>query len=305
MVVVDFGVNSFILNDMRRIGMPRALLYYRYGEFWQRFLAGLGMEVVLSPPTDRTILEAGLSRISSEVCLPIKIVMGHLEALSRMVDMIFIPRLVWLGDHHYACPKMIGVVDVARLQLGDRVRFISPRIRGGLCWPHLQAGFSLTKDPIRSLGAYLEARRSLFRTSQPTFPAGQIKVAILSHFYMLEDPYIAQPILDVFRREGVLIYTKEDLPLRVLGRDDPVASRIQWVYERELYNAFRYYLKKVDGMCQVVSFGCGPDSLVSELVAREARDVGVPFLNLVIDEHTASAGLQTRIEAFIDMIRRQ
>lgn len=290
---------------MKRVGIPRALLYYRYGEFWQRLLEGLGIEVLQSPPTDSSILEAGLSRVSSEVCLPIKVVMGHLEVLSRMVDTIFIPRVVWLGEYLYACPKMIGVVDVARLQFGDRVRFISPRVRGGLFWPHLILGCRLTRNPARALRAYLGARGSLFRAQEPTFPADRLKVAILSHFYILKDPYIAQPILDLFEKEGVLVYTKEDLPLPILRRSSSVSRKIRWIYERELYNAFSYYLDKVDGICQVVSFGCGPDSLVSELLAREARDLRVPFLNLVIDEHTAPAGIQTRLEAFVDMLGRR
>jgi predicted nucleotide-binding protein (sugar kinase/HSP70/actin superfamily) len=76
------------------------------------------------------------------------------------------------------------------------------------------------------------------------------------------------------------------------------------VYERELYNAFRFLLDKVDGIAVVVSMGCGPDSLVAEFMREEAAARGVPFLQLIMDEHTGMAGVVTRIEAFIELARR-
>lgn len=44
-----------------------------------------------------------------------------------------------------------------------------------------------------------------------------------------------------------------------------------------------------------------PDSLVNELCLRKIKDI--PMLNIVIDEHQGEAGLQTRIESFIDVIK--
>jgi len=49
--------------------------------------------------------------------------------------------------------------------------------------------------------------------------------------------------------------------------------------------------------------GCGPDSLMIDLLRRRAKGTK-PFLSLVIDEHTSESGLITRLEAFVDMIGR-
>jgi len=60
----------------------------------------------------------------------------------------------------------------------------------------------------------------------------------------------------------------------------------------------------IDGIIHVASFGCGPDSFTGEIIERQVRRRGnLPFLNLTIDEHTGEAGVITRLEAFIDMIR--
>jgi predicted nucleotide-binding protein (sugar kinase/HSP70/actin superfamily) len=95
------------------------------------------------------------------------------------------------------------------------------------------------------------------------------------------------------------------LPEKVLRSRRGFARNIRWVYERELYNAFRFLVDKVNGVCMIVSMGCGPDSLVAEFMREEAQQRDIPFLQLVIDEHTGTAGIVTRIEAFLELAERR
>jgi predicted nucleotide-binding protein (sugar kinase/HSP70/actin superfamily) len=48
------------------------------------------------------------------------------------------------------------------------------------------------------------------------------------------------------------------------------------------------------------NFRCGPDSFLRHYLVREMK--GKPFLHLEVDEHSANAGMITRIEAFIDSL---
>jgi len=53
-----------------------------------------------------------------------------------------------------------------------------------------------------------------------------------------------------------------------------------------------------------MSFGCGVDSFVCDLIERRVRKTkDVPFIILTLDEHSGQAGMDTRLEAFIDMVR--
>ena len=52
-------------SRMPAIGIPRAMLYYRYGALWEQFLQALGVSFQLSPPSSRGILEAG-TRLAAE-----------------------------------------------------------------------------------------------------------------------------------------------------------------------------------------------------------------------------------------------
>ncbi|MEO0077409.1 MAG: acyl-CoA dehydratase activase-related protein [candidate division WOR-3 bacterium] len=289
-----------------RIGLPQALLYHRYGGFWKRFLTELGAEVVLSRKTDRALVQDGVTRVPGEVCLPIKIVAGHLAELADKVDAVFFPRLVWLEDRLYGCPKMIGIVDIARMMYGKAPRLIAPAIKGNFFRSNIRAGLEINPNPIAVLRAWFRAAPLLRRgEAEPSFPAGERRVALIGHFYNIGDGYISDAIVRGFQERGYRVVTKEELPERVLRSRDGFARNIRWTYERELYNAFVNLKDRVDGVCTIISMGCGPDSLVAEFMRQEAERQNLPFLELVIDEHTGTAGLLTRIEAFLDLSRRR
>lgn len=289
-----------------KVGVPRALLYHRYGRFWEEFLAGLGAEVVVSRRTDKVLLQQGLSHVSGEICLPIKIMAGHIEELGGKIDVLFLPRLLWLEDRLYACPKMIGIVDIARMMFDGRLPICAPNIRGSFWWPHFRAGMELCHDPVRVVRALTRARRYIPAHDRvPDFPAGEKRVALLGHFYNLDDDFISRPMVDTLTGHGYRICTKDELPESVLRSRQGFSRSIRWVYERELYNAFRFLVDKVDGVCMIVSMGCGPDSLVAEFMREEAQQRDIPFLQLVIDEHSGTAGIVTRIEAFLELSERR
>jgi len=58
----------------------------------------------------------------------------------------------------------------------------------------------------------------------------------------------------------------------------------------------------IAGAIEISSFQCGCDAVLKEFVEKEFRERKIPFLYLMIDEHTGEAGLQTRLEAFMDTI---
>ena len=85
-----------------------------------------------------------------------------------------------------------------------------------------------------------------------------------------------------------------------------VGGRAKWTCEEEVVGAGGHYLRSgSDGVIGITAFGCGPDSLMMDIVQRQARTMTTPFMSLTLDEHTAEAGMITRLEAFLDMIKRK
>ncbi|MGC8777608.1 MAG: acyl-CoA dehydratase activase-related protein, partial [Candidatus Caldatribacteriaceae bacterium] len=44
-----------------KVGIPRGLLFYRFYSLWKTFLEELGLEVVISPPTNKLVVQRGLT----------------------------------------------------------------------------------------------------------------------------------------------------------------------------------------------------------------------------------------------------
>ena len=61
------------------------------------------------------------------------------------------------------------------------------------------------------------------------------------------------------------------------------------------------HIDKIDGMVLMSAFPCGPDSMVDEMIIRKFR--GKPILNITLDDQDGTAGLETRLESFVDILR--
>ena len=60
---------------------------------------------------------------------------------------------------------------------------------------------------------------------------------------------------------------------------------------------------EVDGLIHVAPFNCTPEIVAQSVLVALQREQGVPVLNLSFDEQTGRAGMLTRLEAFVDMLR--
>ena len=48
------------------------------------------------------------------------------------------------------------------------------------------------------------------------------------------------------------------------------------------------------------AFPCGPDSMTNDMLLRRVKDV--PILTIILDNQSGSAGLETRLESFVDIL---
>lgn len=58
-----------------------------------------------------------------------------------------------------------------------------------------------------------------------------------------------------------------------------------------------------DGVVHILPFSCMPEVVARGILERVGRDLDFPILSLSFDEFTGEAGLITRIEAFIDLLK--
>ena len=94
------------------VGIPRALLYYHYAPMLHAFFRTLGVQMIVSPPTTRDMLEQGAARVVTDMCMPVKLYCGHVLALMDKVDRIFVPAIHRLRPGTRNCPKLVGLPDL-------------------------------------------------------------------------------------------------------------------------------------------------------------------------------------------------
>ncbi|MGE5509526.1 MAG: hypothetical protein ACM3RP_13735 [Chitinophagales bacterium] len=58
----------------------------------------------------------------------------------------------------------------------------------------------------------------------------------------------------------------------------------------------------LDGVVQIAPLTCMPEIVAESVLPAVGQAGGVPVLTLFVDEHTGEAGLQTRLEAFVDLL---
>jgi predicted nucleotide-binding protein (sugar kinase/HSP70/actin superfamily) len=81
---------------------------------------------------------------------------------------------------------------------------------------------------------------------------------------------------------------------------------LYWTFEDEFVGAAESLMQQgVDGIITISAFGCAPDSVMMSVVGEAARRARIPYMSLILDEHTGEAGLVTRLEAFVDMLARR
>ena len=149
------------MEERGRLGIPRALMFYRYFPFWRTFFEGLGWRVVVSDG----LRQKEKIIYFEDSCLPMKLLVTHAMQLKDKVDHLFIPRLVSIHRTYIMCPKFRGAPDIVRLAMDGKVSILDETIdlrKGGvsLLQSFLKMGERLGATKQESKKAFREAEQS-------------------------------------------------------------------------------------------------------------------------------------------------
>lgn len=132
---------------------------------------------------------------------------------------------------------------------------------------------------------------------------------VLGYPYIIFDNYISVGLLKKLHDREIKTLTFENLPLKKLEKQNlGLRKRLFWTYSDLVLRAAHYLFeqKSVDGIIHVTVFGCGPDSITGKLIELKAQKQGnIPFTIISLDEHSGEGGIATRLEAFVDMVKRR
>jgi predicted CoA-substrate-specific enzyme activase len=304
-----------------RIGIPYIFFLQDYLPYWSVLLWELGFEVVLSPKTNRKVVNLGVEKVLSETCYPVKIAYGHVRYLMEEedVDRLFIPSFVHMNtvndrfDNGHACPLTQSFPYQVRVAFKD-AEVVSPVVHLNEGERYLQRElkkrlrqFGITSNEVRRAMEKAKASQDEFLENMKEKGKDVLSalqddaIVIVGRAYNAFDMGINLELPKKLATLDILSIPMDFLPEEDIYDDWP---EMYWRSGQKMLMAARY-IKKNTFLYPILigNFSCGPDSFIQKYFEKELS--GKPYLHIEIDEHSADAGAITRCEAFLDSIRAQ
>jgi len=295
------------------IGIPKALIYWKQPYFWETFFEELGFKILLSPSTNKEIVEMGVKVADPETCFSNKVYWGHLLWLDGKCDYIFVPRLKANGEKLEYCPKFFGLPDLAKILVKTPIlteTFDERKEKSEKTLEKLGKKLKKNKEEIRKARELASLKERELKEKQEfsqKIQSEKRKIVLVSHPYNLYDDYVNLRVKEKLEKLGAEPIFIDEVPIKSqisnLKSQNLNWPKFHWEFGKEIMGKIQEILNyNIAGAIEISSFGCGCDAVIKEFVEKTFKENKVPFLYLMIDEQAGEAGIQTRLEAFMDTI---
>jgi predicted CoA-substrate-specific enzyme activase len=310
------------------IGIPMALMNWQLLPLFARFFKAMGFDVITSGLTDKRIIRMGVESVNAQPCFPVKAAYGHIaELIEKKVDYIFLPSVVSMtasfpqNESNQLCPYVQSLVYQAQAAFNNKLggtKILTVPIRLG-------EGQRLLQKSFIALGEKLGISASAVRKAiKEGFSAqGRFDKALLDKgkeildqigpeqriFILVSRPYngcdegLNLQLSKKLDELGVRAIPMDMLALdQVPLSDESLHKQVYWSYGQKILRAAE--LIKSDKRLFAIylsNFSCGPDSFLLTFFKDIMEQK--PCLLLEFDEHSADAGVITRLEAFLDSLK--
>jgi predicted CoA-substrate-specific enzyme activase len=308
--------DSLQARSPRVVGVPVAFSIHSLWPFYSWFFHTLGIRVELST----RIAPEGIAKQESNYCFPAEIAHGAIQdVIDRGADHVFLPHFRDMPTLEQVractCPLTQGLPFYARhaFGLGDdrmlrplvafgtgleesRLSFMTMAERLGFSREEGGRAFDAARARHESfLAAYRALGRKVLREVEEH--PERVYIALLGRPYNAFTRDANMGIPRKFISQGVTV-----IPFDMIFDDGAeIPPNNYWYYGQQDMKAVRQ-VKKIDNLylSWISNFSCAPDSFMLHYVRWMMGEK--PYLVLEIDSHTADAGLDTRVEAFLDIV---
>ena len=325
MLMEGFVEKSY--RNSTSIGIPRALMvFYQQFPFWRTFFEQLGFTVVISKESDKSLVAKSIETITTETCLPVELMHGHvIDLMDKGVDYIFLPFIVnakqkegnktsnsncpWIQTYPFMIKAALrGKVDESKLLVPTlHFRYFERALLKEMTG-YFNEKFGISKTEIKKAIYKADEVQTSFEKRLTDFgkevlnsiPENCRPVVLLGRPYNSTDQYLNLGLVEKLINQNVMPIPLDMLdlsPYNIFAN----YRNMYWPNGQKLIAAAQLVAKNDKLHAVYISnFRCGPDSFIWHYVTEELK--GKPFLHLEIDEHSADAGMITRIEAFLDSL---
>lgn len=156
--------------------------------------------------------------------------------------------------------------------------------------------------------------------------ANPVRVGAVGEVFMVLEPAVNFGCLEILGHLGADVerapwisgWIREHLlppPFRPKGRASEryfrslaapyIAHSVGGEGQQNVGHTIDFARRGYDGVVHIAPFTCMPEIVARTALDCVARDYGIPVLTFFLDEHSAEAGVRTRLEAFVDLLERR
>ena len=309
------------VDNRLTVGMQRALYGHQDAVLWAHFFDRLGYRLVLTPPTNPHISKTGIEAMSAETCYPVKVSHGHVKELVGKTAFLFLPSIIDMATPHsgekgYFCPMVQANSYMVRMALDlDMTTVLNPVVHlkydvETLCLElaaQLRPKLTVSKRQIRealyfALGRQQQFYMALFEKGAEILqsqPADEPLVVVTGRPYNLYDERLNLRLGHNLAKIGVKAVPMDFIDVSSVDLSD-FPSMYWGLGAKVLRTAKVIAANPTYYGLHLTNFGCGADSFLEHFYRYIMGDKA--YMILELDEHSAVAGVMTRIEAYKNVI---
>lgn len=308
---------DFVKKRDFTVGIPKAFSVHTLYPLYAWFFHTLGIPVVISDK----IPQDGIARAESAYCYPAEIAHGAVQDIvDKGTEYIFVPHFRDMPSyedkvHANFCPitqslpyyirKAFPDVDQSRIlspvitfKFGKQKAleyFVQMGAQLGISDSEIESAFTIAYEKQQE---YFDKAKEMGRKAlEDARAADRPVIAVLGRPYNAFTKDANMGIPRKFTSRGYSVIPYDILPFE----DSDIFDNMYWYYGQQDM--------KVSSMLKdepnifvtwITNFSCAPDSFMLHYVKWMMGTK--PFLILEFDSHTADAGIDTRVEAFLDII---
>ncbi|MBW2607543.1 MAG: activase [Deltaproteobacteria bacterium] len=309
-----------------RIGINRSFLVNTYYPLYSTFFTELGFEPVVPDSPS----QEGIDQINAPFCYPGELAHGFFHSLLKTensLDFLFMPHFKAVPaskEYPYSqvCPLVQGETFYLQTAFREKLKehkrkgtkIISPLLdlTQGLASSkksliesakQMKVGKKEAKEAFKKAleqqKKCIDEMKDIGKKALVELEADPDKMAVVifarSYNGFVEESHMGIP--NKLASRGVLVIPYDFLPFE----DEKIKRHMYWGMGQLILKAGRFVKRHPQLFgTYITNFSCGPDSFIigyfRDIMGRK------PSLTLELDSHTADAGLETRIEAFLDIV---
>jgi len=317
-----YGAKNNNDNNGKTVGISRAFLSHSLFPLFSNFFSEMGFKIILSDEID----PKGISRIESAYCLPAEISHGSFyNLLSKNLDYIFLPHITQLHVKNVPTFSRLCVF------VQGEPYYLKTTFR-----KELENSTTTILSPILTMkNGYIQAQNTLIAMARQMGISEKIAQNAYEKACKIQQEF-DKKLLETGKKAlewldshpdtfGIILFGRPynafshdanmGIPSKIATRgylviphdmisseNYPVDKQMFWAMGQKIMKTAQFVKKhpQLFGI-YITNFSCGPDSFILTYFRNLMGEK--PSLTLELDQHTADAGIDTRIEAALDIMK--